>query len=188
MYINVVKKKNKKKKIVSRPLPEKELKSKSEASRVSEEKKDFKLQQPSDARIEEHVPKCISSDSVTEKLNISDEKTTCVSSPSESKSNKAKLCTSTVVEERLLKLLKNSISDKEKDLECPVCLEIAEVPIYSCQESHLICNSCMPKLTSCPVCRQSFKGKGVSRRHRYAEKSAAELKELQEELENLGTF
>jgi len=164
IYINVVKKKNKKKKINSRALPEKEMEAKSEASRGFEEKKNFKLQKPSVDQIEKHVPKRISFDSAIEK---------------------SKLSVSTFTEERLLNLLKNSIKDKKKDLECPVCLEVAEVPIYSCQESHLICNSCMPKLTCCPVCRQSFKGKGVSKRHRYAEKSAAELKTLQEELGNL---
>ena len=83
--------------------------------------------------------------------------------------------------------MKRSIEEKETDLECPVCLEVAEVPIYSCHESHVICNSCMPMLTSCPVCRQSLKGKGKPRRHRYAEKSADELKMLREELDIIKT-
>ena len=85
-------------------------------------------------------------------------------------------------------MLISSIKDKEADLECPVCLEIADSPIYSCQESHVICSTCMPKLSSCPECRQSFKGKGLPRRHRYAEKSAVELKKLKEELRAMETL
>jgi len=108
-----------------------------------------------------------------------------LASPSKLISSVHEQCTST--EERLLLLLKRSIEEKETDLECPVCLEVAEVPIYSCHESHVICNSCMPKLTSCPVCRQSLKGKGKPRRHRYAEKSAEELKRLREELDIIKT-
>ena len=31
---------------------------------------------------------------------------------------------------------------KEKELECPVCLETASAPILMCEDQHLICNSC----------------------------------------------
>ena len=34
---------------------------------------------------------------------------------------------------RMLDFLSNSIKEKEVDLECPVCMETAEVPIYMCQ-------------------------------------------------------
>ena len=40
-----------------------------------------------------------------------------------------------------------SIESKEKDLECPVCLETAVAPIFSCPESHVICSTCRPKVT-----------------------------------------
>ena len=34
---------------------------------------------------------------------------------------------------RMLDFLSKSIKEKEVDLECPVCMETAEVPIYMCQ-------------------------------------------------------
>ena len=55
-----------------------------------------------------------------------------------------------------------SIKEKEADLECPVCLETAEAPIFTCQEMHLICANCRPKLSDCPECRVPYQ----LRRHR----------------------
>ena len=40
--------------------------------------------------------------------------------------------------DRLVEFVMRSITEKEADLECPVCLEIAEAPIFMCQEMHLI--------------------------------------------------
>ena len=61
----------------------------------------------------------------------------------------------------MVNFLQQVAADKEKDLECPVrleteswfcyqllfqiCLETAMVPIFSCQESHVICSQCRPK-------------------------------------------
>ena len=60
----------------------------------------------------------------------------------------------------MIKFLEQIAAEKEKDLECPVgqqlievlvqtafqiCLETAMVPIFSCQESHVICSQCRPK-------------------------------------------
>jgi len=68
------------------------------------------------------------------------------------------------------------IIEKERDLECPVCLEIAACPIYMCSESHLICRNCRPKVKKCPECRVKY---GVKPKiHRYAEKTAEELDRL----------
>ena len=39
---------------------------------------------------------------------------------------------------RMVDFLTKSIKEKESDLECPVCFETAEVPIYMCPEMHLI--------------------------------------------------
>ena len=83
----------------------------------------------------------------------------------------------------LIKFLAKSIEEKEEELACPVCLMPASAPIFSCQQMHLICSSCQPKLTLCPVCREPYQG--PPRRHRYAERDAQELKDLQEELANL---
>ena len=83
--------------------------------------------------------------------------------------------------QKLLDFLAISIYEKEKDLECPVCLETASSPIYSCQENHLICSSCRPMVKLCPECRMEYGGKKVLRRHRYAEKTVVELERLREE-------
>ena len=74
-----------------------------------------------------------------------------------------------------INFLAKSIKDKEADLECPVCMETADIPIYACQQMHLICANCRPKVESCPECREKYQD---MRRHRYAEKTADELKDL----------
>ena len=39
-------------------------------------------------------------------------------------------------------------------LECPVCLEtIKSVPVYQCNNGHVICKDCIKKLNNCPICR-----------------------------------
>ena len=81
------------------------------------------------------------------------------------------------------KLVKK-IGKKKEDLTCPVCLETASAPIYlTCQQMHFICSDCQPKLTLCPQCREAYQR--PPRRHRYAEREAQELKDLQEELVKL---
>ena len=68
------------------------------------------------------------------------------------------------------------IKEKEQELKCPVCFEIASVPIFMCQDSHLICGKCMPKLSVCPECREEYPR--PPKRHRYAEKIVDELQRL----------
>merc|ERR1719233_2276762 len=75
-----------------------------------------------------------------------------------------------------LEFIGDQIIEKEKELECPVCLEVACSPIFMCSEQHLICSTCRPKLSNCPECRVVYTGK--NRRHRYAEKTAEELERL----------
>ena len=65
---------------------------------------------------------------------------------------------------RMMDFLSKSIKEKEADLRCPVCFETAEVPIYTCQEMHLICSNCRPKLRECPECRAPYQAQ--PRRHR----------------------
>ena len=74
------------------------------------------------------------------------------------------------------------IEEKEANLECPVCLETATVPIYMCLQSHLICSDCRPSVTCCPVCRERYRDQGNYRRHRYAERELEELKKLKENI------
>ncbi|OEH78291.1 putative E3 ubiquitin-protein ligase SINAT1 [Cyclospora cayetanensis] len=38
-------------------------------------------------------------------------------------------------------------------LECGVCLERMQPPIYQCREGHTLCCNCQQRLTSCPTCR-----------------------------------
>ena len=116
----------------------------------------------------------------------------------------------------MMDFLSQSIKEKEEHLECPVCLETAEAPIYMCQEMHLICSNCRPKLGECPMCQAPYQAQ--LRRHRsvvntqlslgsnvgfsmdphselmylnifyrYAERTADELKKLREELAKLAT-
>ena len=80
-----------------------------------------------------------------------------------------------------MNLLIRSIEEKEKTLECPVCLEVVEEPpIYRCQQEHLVCSSCRTKIVECPECRERYSGDPV--RHRFAEKMALELHRLRDQL------
>ena len=81
--------------------------------------------------------------------------------------------------EKLIDFMAKSIERKEAELECPVCLEIAEATMFMCQQQHLICSSCQPRVTSCPECREEYQ---KPRRHRYAERDAGELKKMKDDL------
>ena len=54
---------------------------------------------------------------------------------------------------KLLGFIDKQISEKEKELECPVCLDVVGAPIFMCSELHLICMNCRPKVKECPKCR-----------------------------------
>ena len=45
----------------------------------------------------------------------------------------------------------------EDELQCPICFETARSPVYQCPEGHIICHTCRPRVTRCPVCRFVFK-------------------------------
>ena len=47
---------------------------------------------------------------------------------------------------KLLDYVNDQIEAKEKELECPVCLEVASVPIFRCEELHIICLDSRPKV------------------------------------------
>ena len=96
---------------------------------------------------------------------------------------------------KLFDYINSQIEEKEKELECPVCLEVAAAPIFSCEDQHIICSHCRPKVkhllsklsyvecfsqvSTCPMCRELYPAK--PRRHRYAEKAAEELSGLEKE-------
>ena len=47
-----------------------------------------------------------------------------------------------------------SSEDIREDLECPVCFKIPRTtPIYQCEQGHIHCKTCHPRLQNCPVCR-----------------------------------
>ena len=46
----------------------------------------------------------------------------------------------------LLDYINQKIEDKERDLECPVCFEVAQAPIFMCEEQHVICSKCWDKV------------------------------------------
>ena len=56
--------------------------------------------------------------------------------------------------QRFLLNINKKIEAKESDLECPVCLEVSTSPIYSCDEQHIICSDCKPKVN---ICSQSLR-------------------------------
>ena len=81
----------------------------------------------------------------------------------------------------LREFIEKQIATKEKELECPICIEIAASPILTCSEQHLICSNCWLKTEHCPVCSKSYHGK--QKRHRYAEQALEEVRRLKRELE-----
>ena len=63
-----------------------------------------------------------------------------------------------------------------------MCFDVSKAPIFSCFESHLVCQTCRPKLKQCPECRVEYNG---GKRHRYAEMIATELDTLLKERERM---
>ena len=50
-----------------------------------------------------------------------------------------------------------SSEDIREDLECPICFKIPRTtPIYQCEQGHIHCKTCHPRLRDCPVCRGSI--------------------------------
>jgi len=72
-------------------------------------------------------------------------------------------------------LLDDQIATRRKELECPVCLEEAAPPIYSCVAQHLVCGNCRLRLRQCAICRVPYQDQ---LRHRYAEKDHQQLMDL----------
>ena len=93
--------------------------------------------------------------------------------------------TNTYLENEMVDFLKKAITRKEEALLCPVCLEIALTPIFTCPDSHIICSACVPKLKvqECPQCRVVLAQ--PLKRHRFAEKTAVELEELLQAMKKL---
>merc|ERR1712192_98841 len=85
----------------------------------------------------------------------------------------------------LLDFISRQIKDAEKELECPVCFEIAsQAPIFRCEEDHLICSKCREKVVYFPVCRVKYP-RGTHKRLRGAERQAERLNGMYKEMESL---
>jgi len=80
----------------------------------------------------------------------------------------------------LVKSLEMQISGMSFDLECPVCLNVCQPPIYSCVAQHPVCSRCRPDLKQCAVCRQPYDQRLI--RHRYAERDYEKLEEVRSQL------
>jgi len=91
--------------------------------------------------------------------------------------------TGEVIKKELVEFLKAQISAMSLDLECPVCLNVCEPPIYSCLAQHPVCSRCRPDLKQCAVCRESY-DQGLIR-HRYAERDYEKLEEVRHQLSTL---
>ena len=85
----------------------------------------------------------------------------------------------------LLQFMERQIDAVEKELECPICLEIAfQAPIFKCEEDHLICAKCRVKVRCCPQCREEYP-QGPHKRFRGAERQAERLAGMYKERESL---
>ena len=74
-----------------------------------------------------------------------------------------------------------TIISQEAWLECPVCVQTAEPPIYKCPMDHLICSHCFPRMKGkCPTCRAGLSSNGVI--YRLAEEIWRELQIMKEHL------
>jgi len=90
-------------------------------------------------------------------------------------------------DDKFMRYLEEQIKNLETELECPICLQPAEVPIYTCNLQHTICGVCWNKMDStnrrCPSCRVPFSYPPA--KHRLMEKMAEQLKQSYKELDNL---
>ena len=51
--------------------------------------------------------------------------------------------------------LSKKLLNLKRTLECPVCLSLPEsIPIFQCENGHIICKSCHLSLDTCPQCRK----------------------------------
>merc|ERR1712200_797 len=104
----------------------------------------------------------------------------------EEQEKKVKIETEKSLEE-FIEFIQDNIKNMEQELMCPVCLEVSEVPIFTCPSQHNICGKCYDKMRSedpfCPQCRKPFPYPPAN--HRLMEKLAEQLKEAYAKLDKV---
>jgi len=92
---------------------------------------------------------------------------------------------------KIKELLVKMIDEKEKRLECPVCLEVPMADIYRCREEHMICEKCFnqakkkfaPNRLLCGQCRTPYSD--PPEKFRSADEKREELFKLRRQLQQL---
>ena len=84
---------------------------------------------------------------------------------------------------QMFDLITDHIAEKKRDLECPVCTDVAQPPIYMCRDSHLICSICVTMLNKCPTCREVYIKPIL--RNRMAERILEDLQKLQNQRDRI---
>ena len=77
----------------------------------------------------------------------------------------------------------NDDGERHPDLECVICLSIPKshlgnLNVYSCCQDHLLCQNCLERVDSCPICQQNFKVLKPKKNH-LAQRMIAQLKTTQ---------
>lgn len=61
-----------------------------------------------------------------------------------------------------LQLLSSCLQQCSQLLECPVCLESVQPPVWQCCHGHLLCSGCRARSDRCPLCRVPLGPRGRS--------------------------
>ena len=102
----------------------------------------------------------------------------------QTKRNEDNVCNNNVNQSmQMFDLITEHIAEKKRELECPVCLDVAKPPIYMCRDSHLICSICTPKVDRCPTCRAKYNRPIL--RNRTAEQNLEDIQKLQYERDKI---
>jgi len=78
-------------------------------------------------------------------------------------------------------ILIEAITQKEVDLQCPVCYVVSPPPLYKCTREHLICSECFARVhNKCPTCRSGYSSD--DKIFRLAEQNWRDLQKLKSKL------
>jgi len=82
----------------------------------------------------------------------------------------------------LKEILMEVITQKEVDLQCPVCYLVSPPPLYKCTREHLICSKCFARVRNkCPTCRSGYSRD--NKVFRLAEQNWRDLQKLKSKLD-----